>query len=136
MTKSSLTLTQPLDGKSIYEVRPITPYYQPHSKIARLNGSMPDIIDLMVSMTSAERSTLQLLKTNYDYQTNKVLLDRKVLTSTQKQHLNTAYKGLVKKGLVKRIKQNHYLLSPYYFLPSSKAETLELFYKEWGELKT
>jgi hypothetical protein len=125
----------PRDRNRRYTVKPEYLDFVPHSKIARLNGTeMKDIIELMHDMTKPERETFVLLKRSMNYRTNVAKLNRAKLTSSQQRSLASAYTALHSMGIVKRVAQNTYLLSPYHFIPSANAEKHQELVNEWESL--
>lgn len=49
------------------------------------------------------------------------------ITSTEKQYIKAGYKELEARGLVKRVKQSHYMLNPNALIPLDYAEAIVLW---------
>lgn len=98
-----------------------------------------DTIDTFAEMTPQELWMIKLLKDNLVLREEKI--DRSIklrtscksyiksseLTSAEKQKFKAGYKRLKEKNLVKRIKREHYMFNPDFFIPHFYQDEKELF---------
>ena len=98
-----------------------------------------DAVDAMSVMTPQELWTLKLVKDNLilieervngkkKYRTScKAVILSAELTDGEKQKLKTGFKRLQDKGLVRRVKRQHYMLNPNFLIPHYYEEEMELY---------
>ena len=98
-----------------------------------------DAIDQMANMTPQELWVIKLLKDNLilveertakgiKLRTSaKAIIKASELTNAEQQKFKTGYKRLHIKNLLKRIKREHYILNPDFFIPHYYQEERELF---------
>ncbi len=79
-----------------------------------------DLLTEQVTMSVSGRWLIAFISRhiNYDNDYNPVVkIVNKNLTSTEQDYLKNGYKELHEKGLVKRIKQSHYMINPNALIP-------------------
>ena len=98
-----------------------------------------DAINELTDMTVQELWTIKLLRNNLipreelvskqlKLRTScKSIITASELTSGERQKFQTGYKRLYSKNLLKRIKRQHYILNPDFFIPYFYLDEKELF---------
>jgi hypothetical protein len=98
-----------------------------------------DFIDLMSEMTPQELWTIKFLKDNLILLSERVsgkikyrttcrsIIKTSNLSSAEQQKFKKGYKRLNAKNLVKRIKRQHYILNPDFFIPHYYNEEKTMF---------
>ena len=98
-----------------------------------------DAIDALTDLTTQEQWTIRFLKNNLiliDERVNgaiklrtssKSIISTSELSSADKQKFQTGYKRLHAKNLLKRVKRQHYIFNPNFFIPHFYDEEMKLF---------
>lgn len=81
-----------------------------------------DFADLLLTLSHTEIKVLALLIKNRDYKTNISVLSRSSLSEKESRRLDRAYKELAKHEVVKRIRDETYLLNPKIFISTPQDE--------------
>lgn len=88
-----------------------------------------DLLQELADSTKPEQFMLLAIKngisfTNDDYSPVVKLVGK---TSTEKQYIKLGYKGLSARGLVKRIKQSHYMINPNALIPPDYDSAIDIW---------
>lgn len=106
------------------------PFYMAGSGKRNKSGSSLNLIQILCNLTKSEQFTFSLLETNLAYwethicKGNICIVRNNELTDSEQQSFKRGYKLLNQKDLVRRIRREHYLISPYLILPKDFEEAV------------
>ena len=108
-----------------------------YSKMSRLNlysqNERPDLLDIMGTMSKPARDFFLSIKFNMNWKTNKSTIPGPKSRSESTMRAR-AMKELVKHKLVRKVRGNSFMVSPFFLVPN-KQENEDIAIEEWGILK-
>ncbi|MEG1502376.1 MAG: hypothetical protein RR073_05630 [Clostridia bacterium] len=100
------------------------------------NKGFSSIYDILEQLNPKSLKLFCMLARNKDYNTNETVLSRKKLKESEIYALNKGYKQLENLNLVKRIRDETYLLNPDYVIPKiANLKKIKEKYQENKETK-
>ncbi len=96
------------------------------NKIDNWRAIKMDAIDLMTKMKPQELFVVSLMNKKMDYRTNCFVVRGKELSSGDSQKFKAGFKMLNTKGVLKRIKREHYIVSPEFVVPLSEYSDVNI----------
>ena len=97
----------------------------------------PDSIDGRKAYTQSTKSELYLLELVGEgmcKSSNRIRIPMKDFNITEKERIKTGTRKLIQRGLLIRIKREHYMVSPWFFVPQQTDQLEALL--QWNKLKT
>lgn len=94
-------------------------YFRP---MGAINSRDPESIDAIDEMSHFNKSELFLLKIVSEKVSsrNRIIITKSRYTKNEQVKLSAGIKSWMGKGLMKRIKREHYIVSPYFFTPAKE----------------
>ncbi len=89
------------------------------------------LLHIIGKMNAAERWFFLYVDNLLEFETNEAVVRNSDLTNTQLGYKTKAYKSLHKRGLIKRIKREHYMINPDMVIP---LETYPIVKKKWDSI--
>ena len=92
------------------------------------NPECIDALDVICDFNSKELFLLKIIKDKIN-KDNELFLYKKSFDIGDNRKITTAMKSLINRGLVARIKREHYMVNPYFLVP--KKEYQDLLLEKW-----
>jgi len=109
----------------------------PYSKMSRLNtlysDEDQDLLDIVCGISKPARSLFSEIKKNMNWKTNEATLNSPA-TRSESTIRSRALKELREVGLVRKIRKNSFMISPYHLVPNS-SELGQIMVDRWKILK-
>ena len=105
--------------------------FTPIGKAIMQNPDSIDALELICSFNKGELALLKVLKDGLD-RYHQVTIQKSNLSLGDNRKLTQAIKSFIKKGLLKRIRREVYMVNPFFLVPASNSQ--ELLILEWHSL--
>lgn len=105
--------------------------FTPIGKSSMRNRECIDALDVICTFNSKELFLLKLIKERIDV-SNEVYLKKQTFTEGDSRKITSAMKSLINRGLVKRIKREHYMINPYFLVPPKDKQQVLL--NQWKSI--
>ena len=135
MSTSTVSVNLPLDKELIFSTRLKNKYVVPFRPIGESSMKKSKAIDALecICLFSKQELALCLRVKRTMAKNNKVVISQKELTEKERRQLGTGIRSWIKKGLIKRIQKEHYMVNPWFLVPSDPALQV-IAVNEWEEL--